>query len=173
MPPGPRRHPPGAVWGCAGAAGLTARPPLQKFEQGFITDPVVLSPGHTVGDVFEAKLRHGFSGIPVTQTGKMGSKLEGIVTSRDIDFLTEKDYATCLSRVTPPPPPQLLPAGWRVAAVSAGRRGCFCPPRANPAQLGCMLSPACGWGRAVGAMGLDMSWAFCAVSHDISYENPG
>lgn len=65
---------------------------VKKFENGFITDPVCLTPQHTVQDVLNIKEKFGFCGIPITENGKMNSKLMGIVTSRDIDFLQGKIY---------------------------------------------------------------------------------
>jgi IMP dehydrogenase len=70
---------------------------VKRFENGFIVDPVVLSPKHTVMDVDKIKREHGFSGIPITEDGTLGSKLVGIVTNRDIDF--EKDRSRPLSEV--------------------------------------------------------------------------
>lgn len=74
---------------------------LQKYEQGFILDPVVMAPHHTVADVVEAKKRFGFSGIPITENGHMGEKLIGLVTQRDMDFLTKDEYDTPLADVSP------------------------------------------------------------------------
>ena len=45
-----------------------------------------MSPDNTVGDVLEARRKNGFTGYPITANGKLGGKLLGIVTSRDIDF---------------------------------------------------------------------------------------
>ncbi|KAJ7923029.1 IMP dehydrogenase/GMP reductase [Mycena leptocephala] len=69
---------------------------VKRHENGFIADPIVFSPTHTVEDVFDIKARLGFCGIPITDTGSLGGKLVGIVTSRDVQF---RDYSTPLSNV--------------------------------------------------------------------------
>jgi len=68
---------------------------VKKYQHGFVLDPIVLGPEHAVKDVSDVKKKHGFTGIPITENGKMGSKLVGIVTSRDIDFLVEKGPEGC------------------------------------------------------------------------------
>ena len=64
---------------------------VKNFKNGFITNPKVLSPEHTVEDVLAIKQKYGFSGIPITENGLMGGKLVGIVTNRDTDFLKAGD----------------------------------------------------------------------------------
>ena len=62
---------------------------VKKFKNGFITDPVCLSPQDTAADVLRIKQTMGYSGIPITQDGKMGSKLVGIVSNRDTSFVDD------------------------------------------------------------------------------------
>ncbi|KAL9132247.1 MAG: hypothetical protein Q9217_000051 [Psora testacea] len=59
---------------------------VKRFENGFILDPVVLSPKTTVGEAKALKEKWGFGGFPVTENGLLRSRLIGMITSRDIQF---------------------------------------------------------------------------------------
>lgn len=62
---------------------------VKKFKNGFITDPVCLCPQNTLEDALKIKATQGYSGIPVTQDGNMGSKLVGIISNRDTSFVDD------------------------------------------------------------------------------------
>src|SRR3990172_4571484 len=62
---------------------------VKRFENGFITDPVVLSPNHTIRDVDTLKETHGFSGIPITEDGTLNTKLAGISLAEGNKILKE------------------------------------------------------------------------------------
>jgi len=59
---------------------------VKRFENGFISEPIVLSPTTTVGEAKQLKETWGFGGFPVTENGTLRSKLIGMITTRDIQF---------------------------------------------------------------------------------------
>jgi IMP dehydrogenase len=70
---------------------------VKRYENGFITEPIVLGPNHRIEDLDRIKENQGFSGIPITEDGTPNSKLIGIVTNRDVDF--EKDRSILLGKL--------------------------------------------------------------------------
>ncbi|EKX49436.1 IMPDH, inosine-5'-monophosphate dehydrogenase, eukaryote-type, purine salvage [Guillardia theta CCMP2712] len=66
---------------------------VKRYKNGFITDPITLGLDAKVKDVRRIKVEKGFSGIPITETGKIGGKLVGMVCTRDIDFVGDDDLS--------------------------------------------------------------------------------
>jgi len=60
---------------------------VKKYKSGFITDPICIKPTMTLHDLDRLRDACGFTGFPVTEDGRMGSKLLGLVTRRDTDFV--------------------------------------------------------------------------------------
>ena len=61
---------------------------VKRSENGVITDPIFLSPKHTLRDANELMGKYRISGVPITE-GK-SRKLVGIITNRDLKF--EEDF---------------------------------------------------------------------------------
>lgn len=61
---------------------------VKRSENGVIVDPFFLSPQHLVRDANEIMARYRISGVPICEKGK----LVGIITNRDLRFMTEKEY---------------------------------------------------------------------------------
>merc|ERR1712003_90943 len=78
---------------------------VKKFKNGFILDPVCLSPDSTLENIKELTAKLKFSSFPVTETGKMGGKLLGIISGRDSAFIEDlsvkvSDFMTPRSELT-------------------------------------------------------------------------
>ena len=58
---------------------------VKRSENGVITDPFSLSPEHTLKDADELMAKFRISGVPITE----GRKLVGIITNRDLKFVTD------------------------------------------------------------------------------------
>ncbi|SCU90416.1 LAME_0E08460g1_1 [Lachancea meyersii CBS 8951] len=82
---------------CSGEQQAAMVRKVKKYENGFINSPIVVSPETTVQQVKAMREKFGFCGFPVTESGSLPSKLVGIVTSRDIQFI--EDNSLLISEV--------------------------------------------------------------------------
>jgi len=60
---------------------------VKKSESGMVIDPITVNDGQTVREVNEIMRTYRISGVPVLQ----GTKLVGIVTNRDLRFVSDED----------------------------------------------------------------------------------
>ncbi len=68
---------------------------VKRSENGVIVNPFYLSPDNTVNDANKLMSKYRISGVPIC----IDHKLVGILTNRDLRFMTESDYALPISQV--------------------------------------------------------------------------
>ncbi len=73
-------------------AGEVAK--VKRSENGIIVDPVILSPSESVAHALALMSEQGVSGFPVTDDGTRRGKLVGILTRRDMKFVSKDSQQT-------------------------------------------------------------------------------
>lgn len=68
---------------------------VKRSENGVITNPFYLSPEKTVAEADELMGKFKISGVPICENGKF----VGIITNRDMAFLSEEDFRQPISEV--------------------------------------------------------------------------
>lgn len=68
---------------------------VKRSENGVIVNPFFLSPDHYVNDANQLMAKYKISGVPICKDGK----LVGIITNRDLRFMTEADYSQRIADV--------------------------------------------------------------------------
>lgn len=64
---------------------------VKRFKNGFVQNPVTLSPDHTIEDVVRIKETLGYSTIPITDTGASQGILVGMITKNDYSYKLHRD----------------------------------------------------------------------------------
>lgn len=68
---------------------------VKRSENGVIANPFFLSPNHTVNDANQLMAKYKISGVPICEN----DRLVGIITNRDLRFMTELDYSQQIKNV--------------------------------------------------------------------------
>lgn len=66
---------------------------VKRYSNGFIMDPMVISPSTTIKELKQLQNHNDFTSFPVTESGQLHSKLLGVISKRDIVF-TDDDGST-------------------------------------------------------------------------------
>jgi IMP dehydrogenase len=68
---------------------------VKRSENGVIVNPFFLSPAHLVREADALMAKYHISGVPICENGK----LVGIITNRDLRFMTNRDYDQPIANV--------------------------------------------------------------------------
>lgn len=64
---------------------------VKRYNNGFINNPIAVCPNTTISDLEDIIQIHKYTGYPVTHDGTSNGKLLGMITNRDIDFVSENN----------------------------------------------------------------------------------
>jgi len=72
---------------------------VKRFENGFIKNPICAKPSDTIQSIYEIRNKYGYKAVPVTDNGKTGGKLMGLITANDY-FIHKHASQTVEERMT-------------------------------------------------------------------------